>query len=74
MGMLLYVPDSSGGFPPGNYFGGEIVIGNYSNRISGYPMHSFKDIYAAVRMVEQLVRVAAHNQSSSNGVGMGSHD
>ena len=29
----------------------------------------FKDIHAAVRMVEQVVRVAAHNQSSSHGVG-----
>lgn len=34
----------------------------------------FKDIHAAVRMVEQVVGVAAHNQSSSHGVGMGSHD
>ena len=34
----------------------------------------FKDIHAAVCMVEQLVGVAAHNQSSSHGVGMGGHD
>ena len=34
----------------------------------------FKDIHAAVRMVEQVVGVAAHNQSPSHGVGMGSHD
>ena len=34
----------------------------------------FKDIHAAVRMVEQVVRVAADNQSSSHGVGMGGHD
>ena len=34
----------------------------------------FKDINAAVRMVEQVVGVATHNQLSSHGVGMGSHD
>ena len=34
----------------------------------------FMDIHAAVCMVEQVVGVAAHNQSSSHGVGMGSHD
>ena len=34
----------------------------------------FKDIHAEMCMVEQVVRVAAHNQSSSHGVGMGSHD
>ena len=40
--MLHYAPDSSEGFPPGNYFGGEIVIGKInSNGISGYPIRSF---------------------------------
>ena len=34
----------------------------------------FKNIHAAVSMVEQIVGVAAHNQSSSHGVGMGSFD
>ena len=34
----------------------------------------FKDINAAMCMVEHVVRVAAHNQSSSHGVGTGSHD
>ena len=34
----------------------------------------FEDIHAEVRMVKQVVSVAAHNQSSSHGVGMGSHD
>ena len=34
----------------------------------------FKDIHAAVCMVEQVVGVAAHNQTSSHGVGMGSHE
>ena len=34
----------------------------------------FKDIHAAVSMVEQVVGVAAHNQSSRHGVGMGGHD
>ena len=34
----------------------------------------FDDIHAKVPMVEQLVRVAAHNQSSGHGVRMGNHD
>ena len=34
----------------------------------------FEDIHAAVRMVEQVVGVGAHNQSSPHSVGMGSHD
>ena len=73
--MLLYAPDSSEGFPLEIILVVRFRLGK-SIRVGSVVIQFlvFKDIHAAVRMVEQVVRVAAHNQSSSHGVGMGSHD
>ena len=74
-GMLLYAPDLSGGFPLETILVVRLLLGK-SIRMRSVVIQFvvFKDIHAAVRMVEQVVGVAAHNQSSSHGMGMGSHD